>query len=85
MLSLFENIFFYYAILGLFIMLFYRPLSRATYKVVLIFTENLRISQFFLYKVDRTNHDYLFGLARDFTLGLGCILTIVSCIYIYIL
>jgi hypothetical protein len=85
MVPLFENIFFYYMVLGLFSMLFYSPLSIAIYKVALILTENLRLDQFFLYKVDKKNKDYLLSLAKKFTLGLGAILTAISIAYIYTL
>lgn len=73
-------VFYLYIFLGLFFILFSKMISNFIYNLALMYTDKMNLRDVFLFKIDHSNRDSFFSLARGFTIFLG-ILVISICIY----
>lgn len=73
----------FYIIIGVFFVVFYIPISNFFYKLTLLFTNKLRLDNMFLYKIDKTNNDIIYKLARKFTLMLGILIILLTLGFCY--
>lgn len=64
-----------YIFLGLFLILFNRFIGAWVYKFTLLFTDKLKISELFIFRIDSKNRDSFFFLTRSFSIMFGiCII-----------
>lgn len=67
-----------YVILGLTIALFNKFFALWIYRLILVFTDKLQVSEMFLFKIDNKNKDTFYFLIRSFCILFGLILAFSS-------
>jgi hypothetical protein len=66
------NILFWgYVVLGLFFLVFNSKIGSFVYKLTLLFTDKMNLSDFFIFKIDNTNRDSFYVLTRSFSAFFG--------------
>ena len=60
-----------YCFLGLLLVLFSKTISNFVYNIILMYTDKMNLKDVFLFKIDHSNRDSFFKLARWFIIFLG--------------
>lgn len=64
-----------YVLLGLFLIFFNKFIGAWVYKFTLLFTDKLKLSDLFIFRIDSKNKDSFFFLTRSFSIMFGiCII-----------
>lgn len=74
------TIMFLYLFMGLFFIIFSKKISNFVYNLILMYMNKMNLKDVFLFKVDHSNRDSFFSLARWFIIFFG-IAIISFCIY----
>jgi len=71
-----------YNFLGLVFIIFNKKLSYYFYNLILYYTDKLKLSEVFIFKVDNTNRNSMFFLTRCFTIFFGVAIILLSLLYL---
>lgn len=63
-----------YLVIGLFFIIFSKNISNFIYNLILMYMDRVNLKDVFLFKVDHSNRDSFFSLARWFVTFLGLFL-----------
>lgn len=67
-----------YVILGILFIIFNKFIGEWMYKLTLLFTDKLKISELFIFRVDSKNRDSFFFLTRSFSIFFGIFITVLA-------
>ena len=76
------NLFIAYTILGFIFIIFNKKFSYYIYNLILYYTDKLKLSEVFIFKVDNSNRNSMFFLTRSFTILLGIAIISLSLFYL---
>lgn len=70
-------LFFYsYLLLGLSFVIFNKSIGSWVYKLTLLFTDKLNLSELFVFRIDEKNRDSFFFLMRTFSISFGLMIMV---------
>ena len=72
-----------YIFFGFLLLIFNKQISNLNYKLILFYTNKLRLSEIFIFKVDSHNRNSLIFLTRSFTISFGLLIIGTSSYYLY--
>jgi len=72
-----------YGALGLLLVLLNKKISDLNYKLILFYTNKLRLKDLFIFKVNNQNKNSMRLLTRFFTVTFGFMIFMISLYYIY--